>query len=81
MKEHSIPVYQARYATYIVAKYLDNATVKTSKNFYKTTLTSDIIFTKADASTSDEQVDTLTRQFNAHYRACIGYYYYYYLQE
>ena len=53
MKEHSISVYQARYATSIVEKYLDNFTVKTSKCFYRTTFTSDMIFTKADASTSD----------------------------
>ena len=31
-----------------------------------------MIFTKADAATSDEQVDKLTREFNIHYRACIG---------
>ena len=57
MKDHSISVYQARYATYIVAKYLDTATVKTSAKFYKTTFPSDMIFTKADKSTSDEQVE------------------------
>ena len=54
------------YATSIVEKYLDTATVKTSTKFYKTTLTSDTIFTKADASTSDEQVEKLTREFNIH---------------
>ena len=32
-----------------------------------------MIFTKTDASTSDEKVDKLTREFNIHYRACIGY--------
>ena len=31
-----------------------------------------MIFTKEDVSTSDEQVDKLTRAFNIHYRACIG---------
>ena len=31
-----------------------------------------MIFTKADASTSDDKVDNLTREFNIHYRACIG---------
>ena len=30
-----------------------------------------MIFTKSDASTSDEQVEKLTREFNIHYRACI----------
>ena len=47
---------QARYATSIVAKYLDTTTVKVSNKFYKTTLPSDIMFTKDDVSTSDEQV-------------------------
>ena len=56
MKDHSISVDQARYATSVVAKYLDTATVKVSTNFYKTTLSADVIFTKEDVSTSDEQV-------------------------
>ena len=72
LKDHSIYVDQARYATSIVAKYLDTATVKVSKTFYKTTFTADIIFTKEDVSTSDEQVEKLTREYNIHYRACIG---------
>ena len=72
MKDHSISVYQARYATSIVAKYLDTATVKASKKFYNTTLPYDIIFTKDDTSTSNEQVEKLTKEFNIHYRACIG---------
>ena len=38
LKDHSISVDQARYATSIVAKYLDTATAKVSKTFYKTTL-------------------------------------------
>ena len=65
-------VYQARYATSIVAKNLDTATVNTSTKFYKTTLTADMIFTKDDVSTSDEQVENLTREYNIHYRDCIG---------
>ena len=72
MRDHSISVDQARYATYIVAKYLDNTTVKTSTNFYKTTFPSGMIFTNADTSTSDKQVEKLPREFNIHYRACIG---------
>ena len=56
LKDHSISVDQSRYATSIVAKYLDTTTVKVSKTFYKTTLPSDMIFTKEDFSTSDEQV-------------------------
>ena len=72
MKEHSISVDQARYATSIVAKYLDTSTFKASTKFYKTTFPSDTILTKADASNSDEQVEKLTREFNIHYRSCIG---------
>ena len=72
LKDHSISVDQARYATSIVAKYLDTATVKVSNKFYKTTLPADMIFTKEDVFTSDEQVEKLTREYNIHYRACIG---------
>ena len=53
MKDHSISVDQDRYATYIVAKYLDTDTVKASIQFYKTTLPSDMIFTKYDTYTSN----------------------------
>ena len=72
IKDHSISVYKARYATSVVAKYLDTATVKTNTNFYEITLPSDMIFTKADESTSDEKVEKLTSELNFHYRACIG---------
>ena len=72
MKNHSISVDQDRYSTSIVAKYLDTSTVKESTKFYNTTLPSDMIFTKVDASTSDEQVEKFTREFNIHYRACTG---------
>ena len=61
IKDHSISVYQDRYATSAVAKYFGTAIVKSSKFFYKNTLPSDIIFTKSDASTSDKQVEKLTR--------------------
>ena len=61
LKDHSIPVDQTRYATSIVAKYLDTATVKVRNKFYKTTLPAGMIFTKEDVSTSDEQVDNLTK--------------------
>ena len=57
IKNHSISVDQARYTTFIVTKYLDTATAKTSTNIYKTTLPSDIIFAKDDSSTSDDQVE------------------------
>ena len=72
LKDHSISVDQARYSTYIVAKYLYTATVKVSTKFYKTTLPADMIFTKEDVSTSDEQDEKLTREYNIHYRSCIG---------
>ena len=55
-----------------MANYLDTSTVKTSTNFHKTTFQSDMIFSKIDASTRDEQVQILTRKFNIHYRAYIG---------
>ena len=72
MKENSISVDQDRYATSIVANCLDNAKVTTSKKFYKTTLKSDTICTKDDASTSDEQVVKLTWEYNINFRYCIG---------
>ena len=46
LKDHSISVDQARYATSIVEKYLDTATVKVSTKFYKTTFPADMIFKK-----------------------------------
>ena len=71
MKDHSISVDQARCDTSIVAKYLDTATFKKSTKFYNTIFPYDMIFTKDDESTSDEQVDKLTRELNINYRACI----------
>ena len=47
---------------------MDTATVKVSTKFYKITLTADMIITKEDVFTSDEQVDELTREYNIHYR-------------
>ena len=72
IKDHSISVDQARYATYIVKKYLNTATVKASTKFYNTTLSSHIIFTKDDTYTGNEQVEKLNTEFNVCYRACIG---------
>ena len=71
MKDHSISVDEDRYYTSIVEKYLDTATVKASKKFYKTNFPFDMIFTKAYLSTRDEQIEKLTREFSIHYRACI----------
>ena len=68
MKDHSIYVDQARYATSIVTKCLDTSTVKTSKTFYNNTFPCDVIFAKSDVSTSYEQVEKLTWGFNIHYR-------------
>ena len=56
LKGHSISMDQDRCATSIVAKYLDTATIKVRIKFYNTTLPADMIFTKEDVSTSDEQV-------------------------
>ena len=61
MKYHYISVYQARYDTSSVAKYLDTATNKVGTKFYKTILPYDMIFTEDDTSISDEQVEKLTR--------------------
>ena len=72
MKDHSIYVDRDRYATSIVAKYLYTATVKASTKFHKTTLPYDMIFIKANASNSDDKIEKLTREFNIHYRSCIG---------
>ena len=72
LKDHSISVDKARYATSIVAKYLDTSTVKVCTKFYKTTFPDDMLFTKEDVSTSDEQVEKLIREYDIHYRACIG---------
>ena len=71
LKDHSISVDQARYATSIVAKYLDTVTVKVSNKFYNTTLPADVIFTKEDVSAIDEQIEKFTREYNIHCRSCI----------
>ena len=54
LKDHSISLYQDGYATSVVDKYLNTSTVKKSKTFYKITLPYDLIFTKDDASISDD---------------------------
>ena len=43
MKDHYISVYQARYATSIVTKYLDTSTGNKNTKFYKTNFTPDIL--------------------------------------
>ena len=61
LRDHSISVDQARYATSAIAKYLDTATAKVATKFYNTTFSADTIFTKEDVFTSDKQVEKLTR--------------------
>ena len=49
---------------------MDTVTVKASAKFYNTTLTSDMIFTKADTSISDDQIEKFSMELNIHYKAC-----------
>ena len=72
MKDNYMSVDQAIYYTSIVGKYFDTITVNTSTKFNKKNFPSDMISTKSDASTSDEQVQKLNIEFNIHYRYCIG---------
>ena len=51
---------------------MDTATFKTSENFYKNNFSYGMIFTNDDASTSNYQVEKLTRELNIYYRSCIG---------
>ena len=46
LKDHSMSVDHARYATSVVAKYLDTATIKQNSKFHKTALPHHMIFTK-----------------------------------
>ena len=65
-------MYHSRYAAYVVAKYLDTTTIKEKPRFHKTNLPHDMIFTKEDASNSDEKLEVLSIEYNIHYRACVG---------
>ena len=60
-KYHYISVGQARYATSVVAKYLETSTIKENSKFHKTTSPHDIIFNKEDNYISDEQVKVFSR--------------------
>ena len=62
LKDYSISVYQARYVTAVVSKYLDTYTIKENPKLHKTTLLSYMVFTKEYSSTSDEQVEPLYRE-------------------
>ena len=46
LKYHTITVDQARYATYIVTKHLDTATIKENPRFHKTKLPHNMTFSK-----------------------------------
>ena len=46
LKDHYISVDQARYATIIVAEYLDINTLKENSKYHNTTLPYDIILTE-----------------------------------
>ena len=62
MKDQSIYVDPYIFATtYIAYKCIDTVTFKTSTKFYKTPLPFDMIVTKYDASTGDEQVEKFTK--------------------
>ena len=56
LKDHYISVDQSRCDTSFVAKYLDTDTIKENSIFHKNNLPHDMIFTKYDDSTRDEQV-------------------------
>ena len=43
LKDHSILLYQAIYATFVVVKYLDTSTIKKYSKLCKTTLPHDMI--------------------------------------
>ena len=61
LNNYSISVDQYRYATAVVSKYLDTATIKENSKFHKTTFPHYMIFAKEDTSTSYEQVEVLFR--------------------
>ena len=72
INHHYVSLDQARYATSVFATYLDTSTIKENSRFHKTTLTPDMIFTKEYSYTIDEQVEVITREYNIHYRTCMG---------
>ena len=71
LKEHSISVDQDIYATYAVENYLDTAKIKENSKFHKTTLPHGMVFTKEDASNSDEKLEVISIHFNIQYKACV----------
>ena len=81
LKDYSISVDQSRYTTAVTSKYLDTATIKENKKFHNTTLTHDMVFTKEDASNSDEKLEVLSLYYNIQYRYCVVPLIYFYLKE
>ena len=57
---------------HLLLKNLDTATIRENPNICNTTLLHDMIFTKEDASTSYEHMEIIYREYNIHYRACVG---------
>ena len=72
LKENSTSVDKAKYATYVDANYIHTYTIKENSKFHKTNLPHYIIFFKEDASTSDEQVEVMSREYNINYRDSVG---------
>ena len=72
LRNYSISVYQDRYTTSVVAKYLDTNTIKEKSEFHNTTLPHDMIFTKYYAFTIDKQVEALSIEYKINYRVCVG---------
>ena len=60
LKDHSLSVDQAKYATSVIKDYLDTSTIKENPKFHKTTLPHDMILTKEYASISGEKVGVLS---------------------
>ena len=55
-----------------MSKYLDTVTVNEIFKFHKTTLRHDMILANEYASTSDKQVEVLSKEYIIHYGACVG---------
>ena len=62
---------QARHTLSVAVKYLDTTTIKENSKFYKNTLPHDMIFTKEDTSTNDEQVEVMSKEHITRYKVCV----------
>ena len=56
----------------LICLVMDVVGVSMYPQFFVEALPHDMIFTKEDASTSDEQVGVFYREYKVHYRACVG---------